>query len=74
MPIAKKDLIHLSDLSVDEIWQVLSKAREMKQVLAGPDKKYPILRGKSVINLFTKTVPEQDRPLNLPVNIWVQMW
>ena len=52
MPIVKKDLIHLSDLSVEEIWQVLDKAREMKQVLAGGDKKYPILRGKSVINLF----------------------
>lgn len=52
MPIAKKDLINLSDLSVEEIWQVLNKAKEMKQVLAGDDKKYPILRGKSVINLF----------------------
>jgi len=52
MPIATKDLISLSDLTVEEIWQVLRKAKEMKQVLAGGDKKYPILRGKSVINLF----------------------
>lgn len=52
MPIAKKDLINLSDLTVEEIWQVLDKAREMKQVLAGSDKKHPVLRGRSVINLF----------------------
>ena len=52
MPIAKKDLIHLSDLTVDEIYQIFKKAQEMKEVLAGDDKKHPILRGKSVINLF----------------------
>ena len=52
MPIAKKDLIHLSDLTVDEIYQIFRKAQEMKEVLAGDDKKHPILRGKSVINLF----------------------
>lgn len=52
MPIAKKDLINLSDLTVEEIWQVLDKAREMKQVLTGDDKKHPVLRGRSVINLF----------------------
>lgn len=52
MPIAKKDLIHLNDLTVDEIYQVMEKAKEMKEVLHRDDKKYPILRGKSVINLF----------------------
>lgn len=52
MGIAKKDLICLSDLSVDEIWEVLHKAQEMKEVLLRDDKKYPVLRGKSVINLF----------------------
>ena len=52
MPIAKKDLIHLSDLTVEEIWQVLDTAREMKQVLTRDDKKHPVLRGRSVINLF----------------------
>lgn len=52
MSIAKKDLIHLSDLTVEEIWQVLDTAREMKQVLTRDDKKHPVLRGRSVINLF----------------------
>ena len=52
MPIAKKDLIHLGDLTTDEIWQVLRKGQEMKEILRRDDKKYPILRGKSVINLF----------------------
>ena len=52
MPIAKKDLINLSDLTVDEIWEVLHTAQEMKQVLTREDKKHPVLRGRSVINLF----------------------
>ena len=52
MPIAKKDLINLSDLTVDEIWEVLHTAQEMKQVRTRVDKKHPVLRGRSVINLF----------------------
>jgi len=70
MPIAKKDLIHLGDLTTDEIWQVLRKGQEMKEILRRDDKKYPILRGKSVM----RTVPEPVRLLNLRENIWEPMW
>ena len=52
MAIAKKDLLSLSDLSVDEIQEIFAVAREMKTVIAGEDKKHPVLRGRSVINLF----------------------
>ena len=52
MGIQSKDLINLSDLSVEEIQEVLSKAKEMKKILESEDKKHPVLRGHSVINLF----------------------
>ena len=52
MGIQVKDLINLSDLSVEEIQEVLSKAKEMKKILESEDKKHPVLRGRSVINLF----------------------
>ncbi len=52
MGIQSKDLINLSDLSVEEIQEVLSKAKEMKKILESEDKKHPVLRGRSVINLF----------------------
>lgn len=52
MGIQVKDLINLSDLSVAEIQEVLGKAKEMKKILASEDKKHPVLRGRSVINLF----------------------
>lgn len=52
MGIAAKDLISLNDLSVEEIHEVLGKAKEMKKILQSEDKKHPVLRGRSVINLF----------------------
>ncbi len=52
MSIAKKDLLELADLEPEELWQVLEEARAMKRRLEEPEKKYPLLRGRSVINLF----------------------
>lgn len=52
MGIKSKDLINLSDLSKAEIEEVLAKAKEMKAILTRQDKKHPVLRGRSVINLF----------------------
>lgn len=52
MGIQAKDLISLSDLSVSEIEEVLTKAKEMQGILRSGDKKHPVLRGRSVINLF----------------------
>ena len=52
MGIQAKDLINLNDLSMEEIQEVLDKAKEMKTILQSGDKKHPVLRGRSVINLF----------------------
>lgn len=52
MGIQSKDLINLDDLSKAEIEEVLTKAREMRMILAKEDKKHPVLKGRSVINLF----------------------
>lgn len=52
MGIQSKDLIDLDDLSKAEIEEVLTKAREMRMILAKEDKKHPVLKGRSVINLF----------------------
>lgn len=52
MGIKSKDLINLSDLSIAEIHEVLDKAKDMKMILHSEDKKHPVLKGRSVINLF----------------------
>ena len=52
MGIQSKDLIDLDDLSKAEIEEVLTKAREMRMILVKEDKKHPVLKGRSVINLF----------------------
>lgn len=44
--------IALEDFSREEILEVLDLALSMKEVLRRPLKKVPILRGKSVVNLF----------------------
>ena len=47
-----KDILDIASLSVDEIKLILSTARKMKKVLESNEKKFPVLRGKSIINLF----------------------
>lgn len=52
MPLAGKHLLGIEDLSLDEIELILKTSRSFKEISSRPIKKVPILRGKSVINLF----------------------
>lgn len=52
MGIKSKDLISLSDLSVEEIEEIFINARSMKEIISREIKKLPTLRGKAVVNLF----------------------
>ena len=47
-----KSIIGMEDFSQEEIRLVLSKAKEMKQILRSDVKKLPNLRGKSIVTLF----------------------
>jgi aspartate carbamoyltransferase catalytic subunit len=48
----KKDLLSISDLTLDEIHLVLDTAEAMREIGQRPIKKVPTLRGKTVVNLF----------------------
>ena len=52
MGLKGKDLLTISDLSVEEIELVLSTAESLKEVGGRDIKKVPALRGKTVVNLF----------------------
>lgn len=52
MKWAKKHLLSIEDLSVNEINMILDNAFPFKEVLNRPIKKVPALRGKTVVNLF----------------------
>ncbi|KJS83732.1 MAG: aspartate carbamoyltransferase [Peptococcaceae bacterium BICA1-8] len=52
MGIKSKDLISLSDLSVEEIKEIFINAKAMKEIIRREIKKVPTLRGKAIINLF----------------------
>ena len=47
-----KSIIGMENFSPEEIRLVLSKAKEMKQILRSDVKKLPNLRGKSIVTLF----------------------
>jgi aspartate carbamoyltransferase catalytic subunit len=48
----RKDLLSISDLSLDEIHLILDTAEAMREIGQRPIKKVPTLRGKTVVNLF----------------------
>lgn len=52
MGIKSKDLISLSDLSIQEIHEIFTNAKSMKEIINREIKKVPTLRGKAIINLF----------------------
>ena len=52
MKLAKKDLLGIRDLTVDEINLILDTAESFIEVSTRDIKKVPTLRGKTVINLF----------------------
>jgi aspartate carbamoyltransferase catalytic subunit len=52
MKFAKKDVLDMESLSVEEIQAVLDTAETLKEISARPIKKVPTLRGKTVIHFF----------------------
>ncbi len=50
--LKNKDLIALEGMSRDEVELILSQAASFKEVFSRPVKKVPVLRGKTVLNLF----------------------
>ena len=48
----KKDLLDLESLSVEEMNMILDTAKSFREVLNRPIKKVPILRGKTIVNMF----------------------
>lgn len=52
MGLSKKDLLGLKDMSRDEIQLILDTAVSFKEVMGREIKKVPVLRGKTVVNLF----------------------
>jgi aspartate carbamoyltransferase catalytic subunit len=52
MKLAKKDILGIQDMTVDEINLILETAESFLEISTRDIKKVPTLRGKSVINLF----------------------
>lgn len=52
MGFAKKDILDMESLSVDEINFILNTAEKMKEISKRPVKKVPTLRGKTVVLFF----------------------
>jgi aspartate carbamoyltransferase catalytic subunit len=47
-----KDLVGLESLSADQILAILDTAEKFKEISERPIKKVPVLRGKTIVNLF----------------------
>ena len=52
MIFERKDLLGLEDLGREEIELILNTAESFKEISERPIKKVPILRGKTIVNLF----------------------
>ncbi|MEA3427681.1 MAG: aspartate carbamoyltransferase catalytic subunit [Thermodesulfobacteriota bacterium] len=52
MQLAKKDILDMESLSVDEITLILDTAQQMKEISKRPVKKVPTLRGKTIVLFF----------------------
>lgn len=52
MRFAKKDILDMESLSVDEIILILDTAQQMKEISKRPVKKVPTLRGKTIVLFF----------------------
>ncbi|MCK4390733.1 MAG: aspartate carbamoyltransferase catalytic subunit [Desulfobacterales bacterium] len=52
MKFAKKDILDVESLSVEEIQTILDTAETLKEISTRPIKKVPTLRGKTVIHFF----------------------
>ncbi len=52
MQFARKDILDMESLSVDEITLILNTAQQMKEISKRPVKKVPTLRGKTIVLFF----------------------
>lgn len=52
MRFAKKDILDMESLSIDEITLILDTAQQMKEISKRPVKKVPTLRGKTIVLFF----------------------
>lgn len=52
MPLKRKDILGLEEMTAEEIELILSTAASLKEVLSRQIKKVPTLRGRSVVTLF----------------------
>ena len=52
MTLAKKDVLEMESLSVEEIQAILDTAETLKEISTRPIKKVPTLRGKTVVHFF----------------------
>ena len=52
MEFAKKDILDMESLSVQEIQTILDTAETLKEISTRPIKKVPTLRGKTIIHFF----------------------
>ena len=52
MRLARKDILEMETLSVEEIQTILDTAETLKEISTRPIKKVPTLRGKTIIHFF----------------------
>ena len=52
MRLAKKDILDMESLSVEEIQAILDTAETLKEISTRPIKKVPTLRGKTIVHFF----------------------
>ncbi|MDE7083575.1 MAG: aspartate carbamoyltransferase catalytic subunit [Clostridia bacterium] len=50
--LKRKDLLGLKDLSVEEIYEILDTAKEMKKLILSDKKHSDLLKGKALVTLF----------------------
>ena len=50
--LKNKDLLGLKDLSVEEIYEILDTAAEMKKLILSDNKQSDLLKGKALVTLF----------------------
>ena len=66
-----KDLLGLQNVSPEEIKLILDVAKKMKKIVLSDDKKVPLLKGKSIINLFYE--PSTRTRTSLLTFLWSQV-
>ena len=73
MSLQGRSVLGLSDFSESEIERILEMAGQMKSILSSGHKKTDLLRGKSVVNLFSERPREPEALSSWRENIWEPM-